>query len=224
MNLKRLLAGTAAAALLAVTASCGSNNTSKTSYRSDETSKASDSVPAGTGYDSKVVAAKDGPKLSFSNVEAAPGERVGVTLSVSGAEKNWSMCGIHVTYGEELECIVKNEAEGYIDYKLGSASEFSTGSVGMIWTNKLAKELTDNHLGALFFTEIFDGNDGLDGDIATFYFRVPSDAKPGTVYPIGIYYMPPTEQREDMFRNAAGDLSLEKYAFENWVGGSVTVK
>ena len=224
MNLKRLLAGTAAAALLAVTASCGSNNTSKTSYRSDETSKASDSVPAGTGYDSKVVAAKDGPKLSFSNVEAAPGERVGVTLSVSGAEKNWSMCGIHVTYGEELECIVKNEAEGYIDYKLGSASEFSTGSVGMIWTNKLAKELTDNHLGALFFTEIFDGNDGLDGDIATFYFRVPSDAKPGTVYPIGIYYMQPTEQREDMFRNAAGDLSLEKYAFENWVGGSVTVK
>jgi hypothetical protein len=56
MNLKRLLAGTAAAALLAVTASCGSNSTSKTSYRLDETSKASDSVPAGTGYDSKVVA------------------------------------------------------------------------------------------------------------------------------------------------------------------------
>ena len=224
MNLKRLLAGTAAAALLAVTSSCGSNSTSKTSYRSDETSKASDNVPAGTGYDSKVVAAKDGPKLSFSNVEAAPGERVGVTLSVSGADKNWNMCGLHITYGEELECIVLDESQGFIDYELGSASKFSNGSVGMIWTNKLSKELTDNHLGALFFTEIFDGDKGLDGDIATFYFKVPSDAKSGTVYPIGIYYMPPTEQREDMFRNTAADLSLEKYAFENWVGGSVTVK
>jgi hypothetical protein len=229
MNIKRILAAASAAAMLMTFAACGGES-SKTSYKSDDTSsKASDNVSPTGAYDSSIVAAKEGPVISFSNVEAAPGEKVGVTMSVKGADMNWNMCGIHITYGDGLECIVRNKEEGFIEYSLGDASEYSTGSIGMLWESNLPKALTDNHLGCLFFTEVMQSdaqtpNMGQDGIIATFFFNVPKDAKSGTVYPIGIYYMPPTEQREDMFRNTAEDRSLEKFAFENWIGGSVTVK
>ena len=62
------------------------------------------------------------------------------------------------------------------------------------------------------------------GEIVKFYFKVPEKAKKGTVYPIGIYYMPPTDERSDMFIGTDGDKSREKYAFQNWTGGSITVK
>jgi phosphoribosylamine--glycine ligase len=71
---------------------------------------------------------------------------------------------------------------------------------------------------------IFDGDKGGDGEIVKFYFKVPEKAKKGTVYPIGIYYMPPTDERSDMFIGTDGDKSREKYAFQNWTGGSITVK
>ena len=218
MNLKKLIAIATTSAMLVLSASCG--NSTNSSPGSTE----KDSTPSPTGaYSDSVVAAVEGPKLMFSNVEAAPGETAEISLIVSGAHKNWTMCGIHVTFGEDLECVMDDPANNRISYELGAASKHSSGSVGMLWVNQLPEELTSNHLGCLFFTEIFEGDMGGDGEIVKFFFKVPEKAKKGTVYPIGIYYMPPDEAREDMFRNSADDLSLEKYAFENWTGGSITV-
>ena len=45
------------------------------------------------------------------------------------------------------------------------------------------------------------------------------DAKSGTVYPIGMYFLD-----TDMFQNTAKDISMEKYAFEHFQSGSITVK
>ncbi|MCQ2490176.1 MAG: hypothetical protein MJ079_01130 [Ruminococcus sp.] len=217
MNIKRIIAMTAAAAMLALSAACGSDHDT-----SAETGN--QGVPGAVGYDSSITAAEDGPELMFSNVEAAAGEVAEVSLFVNGAVKNWNTCGLHITFDDALTCEMEDPKQNTIKYELGAASKRSIGSVGMLWTNKLPEELTSNHLGSLFFTEIFEGNMGGDGEIAKFFFKVPENAKSGTVYNIGIYYLPPDDTRSDMFRNVEGDLSLEKYAFENWKGGTVTVK
>lgn len=214
MNLKKIIAIASATAMLFLTAACGDSTSSSSSQTEKETK------PSPTGYyKDSVISAVDGPKLMFSNVEAAPGETAEISLIVSGAHKNWTMCGIHVTFGEELECVMSDPEKNYVEYELGPASKRSNGSVCMLWVNQLPEELTSNHLGCLFFTEIFDGDMGGDGEIVKFFFKVPEKAKKGTVYPIGIYYM----TDNDMFRNSDEDLSLEKYAFQNWTGGSITV-
>ena len=219
MNIKRIIAIAAAAAMLALSAACGNSTSSQTSDGASAETTADLTSPTGY-YRDDVIAAVDGPKLSFSNVEVAAGETAEVSLFVSGAHKNWTMCGIHVTFGDELECVMSDAEQHLVEYELGDASRKSNGSVCMLWVKELPEELTSNHLGSLFFTEIFDGNMGADGEIVKFFFKVPKDAKKGTVYPIGIYYM----TDNDMFINAEGDKPLEKYAFQNWVGGSVTVK
>ena len=217
MNIKKLTAIAVAAAVLALSAACGNRQSSPTSASTPENA----TMPT---YSNDITAAEDGPKLMFTNVEAAAGETAEVSLIVSGAAKNWTMCGLHVTFGDELECVMDDPTQNFIEYELGPASKRATLSVGMLWTNSLPEEITKNHLGCLFFTETFDGDNGGDGEIVKFFFKVPEKAKKGTVYPIGIYYMPPDDIRSDMFRNSTGDLSLEKYAFENWTGGSITVK
>ena len=49
--------------------------------------------------------------------------------------------------------------------------------------------------------------------------KVPDDAQPGTVYKLGFYY-----KDSDMFRNAENDLPFEKYAFEHFQNGSITIR
>ena len=89
----------------------------------------------------------------------------------------------------------------------------------MDWQNNLADELIRNNNRSLFFTAIFGDKPGTDGDIATFYFKVPDDAMPGTVYDLGYFFMD-----SDMFRDIDDDLSFEKYAFEHLQNGSITVR
>lgn len=223
MKLNKFIAIAAAAAVLALSGACG-DGSSSASGSADTTASTADLTSPTGYYSDKVIAAEDGPKLMFTNVEAAAGETAEISLIVSGAHKNWTMCGIHITFDDALECVMDDPANNYVAYDLGDASKRSTGSVAVLWVNKVPEELTSNHLSCLFFTEIFDGDAGGDGEIVKFYFKVPEKAKKGTVYPIGIYYMPPDETREDMFRNTENDLSLEKYAFQNWTGGSITVK
>lgn len=165
--------------------------------------------------------AESGPLISVNNVKAKAGETAEVTVSVKGADLNWSMCGIHLTYPNVLDCVRDEKDTSSVKFEKGVASEYNTGFISLEceWQNGTPEELMEKNLGALFFTVMFNGNDGQDGDIATFYFDVPEDAKSGTVYPIDLYYM-----ETDMFRNTEGDMSLEKYAFENFQAGSITVK
>ena len=63
------------------------------------------------------------------------------------------------------------------------------------------------------------GDGGGDGDIATFYFRVPDNAQTGAVYPIEVYY-----RDGDLFTNSAANDSYQKYAFSHAVNGSVMIE
>ena len=165
-----------------------------------------------------VPEASSGPVIKISDTTAKPGEMAGVTVSVTGANEKWSMCGIHITYPDVLECKMENPEQFTVDYEPGAAIKKSAGFVAMDWELNLADEMIRNKTRSVFFTTLFKDNDGRDGDIATFFFKVPDDAKPGTVYDFGYYYM-----ESDMFRNIENDQSFEKYAFEHLQGGSITV-
>ncbi|MDE5620190.1 MAG: hypothetical protein K2I80_06690 [Ruminococcus sp.] len=187
----------------------------------DEVVRISDSSTAMENKFKDVPTVESGPLISVNNVTAKAGETAEVTVSVKGADLNWSMCGIHLTYPDELDCVLMEEETNSVEFTKGVASEYNTGFIALEceWQNNPPEELIKKNLGALFFTVMFNGNEGQDGDIATFYFDVPEDAESGTVYPIGFYYM-----ETDMFRNIEGDMSLEKYAFENLQTGSITVE
>jgi len=161
----------------------------------------------------------NGPLIKLSKTDAKPGEIAKVTVSVTGADKKWSMCGIHITYPDVLECQIEDEEDLTVEYELGKATQHNSGFVAMDWQRNLADELIRNHQRSVFFTTMFQDNNGQDGDIATFFFKVPDDAQPGTVYDLGYYYMD-----SDMFRDLDANMSFEKYAFEHLEGGSITVR
>lgn len=229
MNIRKMFAA-AAAVLMLTAASCGGK---KDNYVSpfdsgsqsspslfDELSSAEPAAPEVVTEPPVVVeAAEDGPRLYMKDAVASPGEEVEITMAVENSMKKWCMCGIHVTYPDFLECVMIDEEEGFIDYEKEEASQFNNGAVGMIWNEGLPEELTSKNLGCIFFTEMFGGKDlGGEGDIVTFKFKVPEDAEPGT-YPLGFYY-----RDTDMFIDAAQDLSMQKYVFENWREGTLTIE
>lgn len=165
-----------------------------------------------------VESSSEGPVLKISDVTVGAGETAEVTLSVSGTD-GWSMCGIHLTYPKELKCVMKHEETREADFTLGSASQAAQVSLSKIWLDNFPRELEDAGLASVFFTEIFNEDDGENGDIVTFKFQVPIDAKSGMVYPIGMYFL-----YTDMFQNSKKDISMEKYAFEHFQSGSITIR
>ena len=166
-----------------------------------------------------VPALESGPVLKLSDTTAKPGDIAEVTVSVTGAADQWSMCGIHITYPDVLECQLDDPVELYAKYEPGEAVKKNAGFVAMDWEDNLAPEMIREHNKSLFFTTMFMDDKGGDGDIATFYFKVPDDAQPGTVYKLSYYYMD-----SDMFRNSETDMSFEKYAFEHLQDGSITIR
>lgn len=187
----------------------------------DEVMKIPDSKTAMENKFKDIPDVDKGPVLSISNTTAKAGEVAEFTVSVEGADLNWSNSGIHLTYPEELECVYEESDNSKLKYEAGKASEFNTGIIAMEWKkeNDPPEELLQQHLGTTFFTVMFDGNDGQDGEIIKLYLKIPEDAESGTVYPIDFYYMV-----TDMFRNSESDMSLEKYAFEHTQAGSITVE
>lgn len=165
--------------------------------------------------------AEEGAVVSVSNTTAKAGEIAEVTVSVKGADLKWNMCGMHLTYPEELKCIYPEDEKTMLEYEKGEAVKYNTGIIAMEWKKEdnPPEELVSKHLGVLFFTITFNANDGQDGDMITLYFKVPEDAESGTVYPIDFYYM-----ESDLFRNVENDPSFEKYAFEHTQAGSITVE
>lgn len=165
--------------------------------------------------------ADEGALISISDTTAKAGEIAEVTVSVKGVDLKWNMCGIHLTYPEELSCIYRENDNKNLKFKSGKASEHNSGIIAMEWKkeNNPPEELVKQNLGSLFFTATFDGNEGQDGDIITLYLKIPENAESGTVYPIGFYYM-----NTDIFSNAESDPSFEKYAFEHIQTGSITVE
>lgn len=209
--------------LMSLTACGGKNNSDISTGESQRTfpNEVVTAQPKETETESvtEVIAAEDGPHLYIGNTTAKAGEYADVTLYVENAKSNWNFCGIHITYPDVLYPEMLDEEKRIVEYSRGEASKHSSGSSSMVWRDGLPDELVSNKLGCLFFAEMFEGDYGLDGDIVTFRLKIPDDAESGTVYPIGFYYMD-----TDRFCNKEEDLSLEKYAFENWKEGSVTVE
>ncbi|WP_024861015.1 cohesin domain-containing protein [Ruminococcus flavefaciens] len=162
---------------------------------------------------------ESGPELKISDTSAKPGETAKVTVSVKGAKGKWSMCGIHVTYPDVLECQLENEENYTAKYEPGNAVAGNSGFVAMDWRENLDEELVREHQLSFFFTTMFMDKQGGDGDIATFFLKVPDDAQVGTVYNLGFYY-----KESDMFRDLEGDLAFEKYAFTHMTSGTITVR
>ena len=142
-----------------------------------------------------------------------------VTIAIENAEAAWNMCGFHITYPEELIPEMMDAEERLVRKKMGEASEYNAGSVAMEWVDNKTEYLITNKLGSIFFTEIFDSDYGLNGDVVTFYLKVPEDAASGTEYPVDFMYID-----GDVFSNVAGDKAMEKYVFENWKGGKIIVE
>ncbi|MCM1132357.1 MAG: hypothetical protein NC340_02690 [Ruminococcus flavefaciens] len=207
--------------LVSLTACRGTNNSSESESVSSEVSvsQPEESSEAETQPATEIIAAEDGPRLYISNTTAKAGEYADVTVYVENGEKNWSFCGIHITFPDVLEVSMLDVEESLVDYERGEASRYSSGATAMLWTENMPVELTSNNLGCFFFAEMFADDYGLDGDIATFQLKIPDDAESGTVYPIGFYYMD-----TDRFHNSSEDLSLEKYTFSHLTEGSITVK
>ena len=218
---------TAAAAVLAVTVLTGCSTTKKPAMSATTPAETKPAVqndlpvetqPPTSRFDG-VEDAADGAHLTISKTTAKPGEIADVTLSVSGVDKAWSMCGLHIVYPDVLECQMFNEEERLVKVKKGDAVAYASGSIAMLWKDNLTEDMIANKQKSVFFTAVLDQNHGLDGDICTYSFKVPEDAVPGTVYPIDYYYC-----ETDMFSNYDKDPSFDKYAFDHWQGGSITVE
>lgn len=161
----------------------------------------------------------EGAKVSLSSTKAKAGEMAEVTLYVDNAEMQWNMCGIHIIYPDILEPEMFSKEERTVKFKQGDAISASTGSVCMEWQEGLPPVLTENKKGCIFFTTMFSGNRGGDGEVAAFRFKVPDDAQPGAVYNFGYYY-----SSTDLFTNEQNIPQYQKYAFTHMQGGSVTVE
>lgn len=222
------------AVMMCITAfSCGDKN--ENFYSSPETSKESPTLSPMEDIEEvmKIPESKEamernfkdvpdvdkGPVLSIANTTAKAGEIAEVTVSVEGADLNWSNVGIHLTYPDVLKCVYQENDDRNLEYTVGEAAQYNSAVVAMGWRGQPPEELQNQNLSTSFFTMIFDGNKGQDGEIITLYLEVPEDAESGTVYPLDFYYM-----KTDMFRNIEQDISLEKYAFTHTKAGSITVE
>lgn len=223
IKFKKIIAVFAALTVLVSVTACGNKKKSDDSVSNVESSNIKRTFPADEVTEpptEPISAAADGPRLYIKDTTAKAGEYAEVTFAVENANMNWNMCGIHITYSDALEPMMfEGGDEKDMEYTLGDASKRSNGSITKLWLSGLPDEITEKNMGCFFFTEVFSNNQGLDGDIATFYLKVPEDAESGTVYDIGFYHMD-----SDLFLNSEEDLSLQMYAFENWKPGTVTVE
>lgn len=205
MKLKMIALITATAAALTMFSAC-----------SDKEKSSSDSQTK-TTQTGGAVASGAAPVLTINNSEGKPGETVNVTVSLSGADQKWSMCGVHFSYDNTLSCVTQEDPK-FAAYTQGDATKDMTAFVSAIWTENLIDELSANNKYSLFFASVGEGDVGTDGEIATFQFTIPADAQVGTVYPLEFF-----EYEGDMFSDLAADENLQQYAFTHWQGGSITV-
>lgn len=169
--------------------------------------------------DAETPSSEAAPVLSIGKYDADPGETVEVTVSVTGADNKWAMCGVHFSFPSVLECRLSSSDNRFAEFKSGDAVSEMSAVTAAVWTDNRTEEMEKNDLYSLFFAAAGESDIGKDGDIATFYLTVPGDAKPGTVYPLDFF-----EQEGDMFLDIASDKAVQNYAFSHWQNGSITVK
>ncbi len=217
--MKRALTAAAALVLAVTMAGCSSKSSSV------KEKEAPDMFISRQEFEKSFADVEDtekGPLLSIESVTAKPGETAAVSISVDTPDHNWAMCGLHITYSEELECETNGDSE-MVKYIVGEACGENPHTSAMKWQGDLPEDLASAHMKMLFFAALMSEEVGTSGKIATFYFKVPEDAKSGETYDLSYYYHS-SESTKDMFTTLDGDEAYEKYAFSHFTGGTITVE
>jgi hypothetical protein len=191
-------------------------------------SKENESVPEENTFDSEnafneiykdVPDSEEGPLLKIKDTTAPAGGVAEVTVTVSNADLKWNICGLHIIYPEELDCINQREGEPDAKFKAGPAAEGASLQAAMEWFGVKTEEMAQRKVGSAFYTAAFTENYGGDGDIVTFYLQIPEDAESGDTYDVDFYFY-----ETDLFKGTSNDMSFQKYAFSHWEGGTITVE
>ena len=142
------------------------------------------------------------------SADEAAGKTVTVSVKVDGAQLKYASTGLHIYYSDKLE-LTKDPDFGTINVNAGKAiSKLSAG-------NPKEDPTAGTGFKGVFVATAGDSNLGINGEMWTLEFKVPSDAKAGDVYPIDIIYKS-NENAEDLFVNTevnqAGQL-MQAYTF-----------
>ncbi|MDE5946785.1 MAG: hypothetical protein K2G63_05750 [Oscillospiraceae bacterium] len=150
--------------------------------------------------------------------EAEAGEIVELQYNVSGTQ-GWCSSGIHFTYDSRLE--LEFRPDGRILFEKGDAGLDIRGyEVRPVNPDFFPYKIDglDENENCIFIATSSNGDYGYDGTIATFYFKVPEDAKAGTRYDFEFIYF-----ENDMFTDRSRNQDMQDYAFANWNGGTVII-
>ncbi len=143
------------------------------------------------------------PQISVSTIEYEsdniPSGLIDVSVSVTGAANQWSASGLHIGYDTRLTLVEVDDE--YVEK--GPA------------TKKLSLFENFRQTGVLFVSTAASSDVGGDGVMYTLHFRLPSNAKAGDFYPIGIFYTGDSYYR-DLFTNVNQNevgMLMQSYVF-----------
>ena len=120
------------------------------------------------------------PQISVSTIEYEsdniPSGWIEVSVSVTGAANQWSASGLYIGYDTRLTLRMEDTYEPYVE--LGAAAKKLMTSIGVVQS------------GIIYAVTASDSDKGGEGEMYTFQFKLPSNAKAGDFYPIGIFCRP----------------------------------
>lgn len=111
--------------------------------------------------------------VSKKTLDTPTNDEIAITFSVNasmGTARYWGPAGLYVGYDTRLTLKKSNEESFIINYT-GMSYNVSCPSAGVVFIAFSGAE-----------------NRGCDQDIFSLVFTLPSDAKAGDLYPIGIFY------------------------------------
>lgn len=219
--MKRFVAVAAALVMTLAMAGCSSKSSSSTVKEKE----AADMFISRAAFDKDFDGVEDiekGPVLGIENVTAKAGETVKVSITVDTPDHNWAMCGLHITYPEDLQCELEEDNET-VKCAVGEACGGNPLTSTMKWHDELPEDLAAAHRNMFFFAALLRDDDGTSGKIATFSFKIPDDAESGDTYDLSYYYHS-SDRSKDMFTTIDNDKAYEKYAFSHFTGGTITVE
>ena len=151
---------------------------------------------------SETEEAENKPQISVSSVtlDSPTSDEIAVTISVDGGHGKWSYTNLFIGYDTRLTCKTTSSGKPY--YEKGPA----TDSLSLVSVSKTSTA------GVLLASTSGSSNYGHNGVMYTLYFTLPSSAKAGDVYPIGIFYNTGETNR---FTNVNQD--SEGTAMQSWV-------
>lgn len=216
--MKKISAFLTALTVLVLSVSCSSSKessavTEKSSSVSSVLSESSDFSDS----EEKPVLKISETEISYSELDHRNGTYVPVEYSVSGLKNGWASSGIHIAYDNRLE--VEKDFTDCPAFEKGDASENMFYMVTISWQGENPPdEIPDKTMDNFSVITADSDNNGDNGVIAKFNFKVPADANAGDVYRIEFF-----RYNTDCFRNTDNDSAMEEYAFNNWQNGYIKI-